>query len=629
MATIDLNGPWFFTPDPDQQGIAEEFFQQATFEEIQHEFKQVEVPSCWQTDARLEKYEGWAWYCREFAVPGDQVTSLRDETEAFLHFKAVNYMATVWLNGTQLGSHEGGFLPFRFAVPVNLLRERRNHVAVLVDNIRRPDGVPSEATDWFNWAGIHRDVVLEVVPRARFQDLRVITRVPSRRRAEVEVRFQQTAPFAFQWRVTRAGPNDREAVGESGEGGGEDDVVLASGACAPGDAARVQGFQFEVRHPALWSPEHPALHYLVLETPAGTELARVRFGIREFQVRGYRLYLNRQRLVMRGASLHEELMPHGRTYPVSERRRDVRAMKALGFNALRTAHYTHAEALVAVADEEGLLILEEIPLYWGCAFKNPRTFKLAASMVRDMIKRDVNHPSVVMWSMGNEIPVERPECDQFMRRLMRLARHHDATRLVSYVSMRYWCDTTRRAADVTCINGYFGWYYPTEHQLNWVLEGVYNSNPGRPLIYTEFGAGAKLGHHADEATFLAGRFSEERQAAVIAHHVRTFNAKPYVAGWFIWLYRDFRSHMRLNQYQQGYNRKGLVSEKNEPKLVARMMPRLVTDKYEALRHRHWWAKFCQKLFFPLALAFAFISGAISNVVSRKSANTYYEPRPAE
>jgi hypothetical protein len=126
---------------------------------------------------------------------------------------------------------------------------------------------------------------------------------------------------------------------------------------------------------------------------------------------------------------------------------------------------------------------------------------------------------------------------------------------------------------------YFGWYYLTVYQLNFFLDAMYHSNINNPWIITEFGADAKYG-----ITDPNIKSSEANQARLISYSIKVFNSKPYIAGWFIWLYRDFRSPMRLNPFQQGYNRKGIVDEQNRPKLIARVIKRIIKEKLPYIRH---------------------------------------------
>jgi beta-glucuronidase len=340
-------------------------------------------------------------------------------------------------------------------------------------------------------------------------------------------------------------------------------------------------FSLVVSDPEVWSPDSPSLYKFEAQIADCEAGYSTKFGIRTIEVRQSGIYLNNNLIRIRGVSMHEELMPYGRTIPEKERLKDLRMMKKLGFNTLRTAHYSHDERLIALADEVGILILEEIPVYWFCDFKNPKVLKLALSMIKGLISRDFNHPSVILWSCGNEINVEHRACYRFMHQLMQSAKKLDSSRIITYVSSRMFSDQLRSKSDLPCLNTYFGWYYFSERNLNRVLDFIHQTAPTQPLLITEFGADAKHGFHSKELQ----KFSEEKQASILSESIRTFNSKDYIAGWIIWIYRDFRSPMRMNQYQQGFNRKGIVSDKNESKLIIKVIRNLLWEKPQKRRIR--------------------------------------------
>lgn len=322
--------------------------------------------------------------------------------------------------------------------------------------------------------------------------------------------------------------------------------------------------------------------------------------------------------------MHEELMPYGRTIPEKERLKDLRMMRKLGFNTLRTAHYSHDEKLIALADEVGILTLEEIPVYWFCDFKNPKVLKLALSMIKGLIYRDFNHPSVILWSCGNEINVEHRVCYRFMHQLMQSAKKLDSSRIITYVSSRMFSDQLRTKSDLPCLNTYFGWYYLSERNLNRVLDFIHQTAPNQPLLITEFGADAKYGFHSKEFQ----KFSEEKQASILSESIRTFNSKDYIAGWIIWIYRDFRSPMRLNTYQQGFNRKGLVSDKNERKLITKMIRNLLWEK-PGKRRINLLARY-YFLFKPVELLiFGIFYEFFQNLFLKKTFEKYYSQKPVD
>jgi beta-glucuronidase len=380
-------------------------------------------------------------------------------------------------------------------------------------------------------------------------------------------------------------------------------------------------FSFELENPKLWNPDHPELYKLEMHLVGTNEQKSVQFGVRSIQSTKNGLFLNNMRIKLQGISLHEEQVPYYRTMSTDIRQRDILAIKELGFNALRTAHYPHDESLIELADREGLFILEEIPVYWGVAFDDPEVFKTAAHMLRTLIFRDYNHPSVIMWSCGNEIPVSNLACSRFIKNLMRYARTLDTNRLISYVSMNMFTDRVRRKSDINCINTYFGWYYLAHRSFGFLLDTIRYTNSKKHWILTEYGAGAKLGFHKPLRS--AFKFSEEYQASLISHHIKTMNSRDYMAGWFIWIYRDFKSHMRLNPYQSGYNRKGIVDEYNKKKLIAKIMPKIIRKHSQKIRNHNIFAAIFLGIIFPIARVVGVLIDIIHPQLGVKDADEYY------
>jgi len=547
-----LNGNWRAKPDPRDAGVADRWFLPGNSGKGNTGWEETPVPSCWNCDPRYERYEGVFWYSTDFQAPEAGAPHLNDTALLFL---GVNYRCRVWINGNEAGAHEGGFLPFEINFPAGALRES-NRLVLRVDNIRSAEQIPGENFDWMNYGGITRDVILEARNARRFRHARVSPALLPGGGASLSVSFSQTESFPFKWTVSRNG------------------TVVCEGAVEPRDTAGV--FVIDMDTADYWSPESPALYDLRLAPLADgyADPFATRFGVREIRVEGRKILLNGAPVILKGVNLHEELVPFGRCVPAVERWNDARRIKTAGFNALRTAHYTHDEELLRATDEIGLLVLEEIPVYWDLNYKSDKLRSLAASMVGDMIHRDFNHPSVIMWSVGNEIPVENPDCDRLIAELMDLARTLDPSRPATYVSCRFLIDKTRRAADVCCVNCYIGWYWGNEKDLAGLLELTRTTAPDKPWIITEFGACAEKGFRSDKCQ----KFSEDRQAQFLSHYIKTLNSADWVSGWFIWVWRDFRSPIRNNPHQKGFNRKGLVNEKNEPKLIMDKLPCLIDAK---------------------------------------------------
>jgi len=581
---ISLNGNWFCEVDKKDIGKKENWFNYNFFESKKN-LTEIKIPISFNTLKEYENFEGifWHYYLFDF----DQQNK---EMDVFIEFEGSNYFTEVWLNNEFLGDNEGGFLPFKFKLKkLSLLKAKSNFLTVRVDNIRRKDGIPGLFFDWFNWGGIYRDVNLIILRKNRLEKVRIKTLLPSRKKSLIRISYRIKGSLNFKWSIIEPDKKDDNIPIVSGTKPNQDNITIT------------------INNPKLWSPDSPKLYkFIIKPIDIGNKreiLFQTKFGIRQIETKGIYLYLNKQQIKIKGASLHEEYMPYGRTIPYEKREEDIKNMKSFGFNALRTAHYSHDEKLMDAADKLGILILEEIPLWGFCDFGNPKTFKLAAKMLKRLIERDYNHPSVIWWSVGNEVPIQQPNCSRFMRRLMEWVRMYDDTRLVTYVSYKFFIDLTQRKADIAAVNVYLGWYYAGVNQLNFMVDAMRSLSPNKPWIFTEFGAGAKYGFKLGWNK--QAKFSEEKQVHTIEYTIRTLNSKDYIAGWFIWIYRDFRSLMRTNQFQQGYNRKGIVSEKNERKLITKLFPEIVNEQRK-VKNLSLLGSLLTAYFFPLLIIGNFI-----------------------
>ncbi|WP_371806769.1 glycoside hydrolase family 2 protein [Candidatus Lokiarchaeum ossiferum] len=583
-----LNGTWNLIVDPQKKGEKESWFSPTFLNNQKYSVEKIAVPSNYNTIPKLFEYTGVVWYILELS----EFPAISSKEDLFLCFDGANYIAKIWINGQFIGEHEGGFLPFKFRLPNPLKLKQpngdKNWLVVKIDTSIVKDGIPGESTDWFNWGGLHRDVYWEIKNKIRIDHVKIKSSFnsPWPHSAQISISIKKNNfsknlldEHVLTCRIYELRKDNLTQIKRASQIYIQQEFSL--------DTRSIQQFNMDILNPKLWSPTEPNLYEIELQIKNLTSPVIERFGIRMIETQEHLLLLNKRPIKMKGASLHEELEPYGRHYSTQLRRSELQAMKALGFNALRSAHYSHDERLCQLCDEEGLLLLEEIPLYWNIEYTNRKIIKLAAQMIRDLISRDFNHPSVIVWSVGNEVPVEDLGCRQTIKLLLQYARKLDPSRLVTYASCRMVSDVTRKYSSINAINFYFGWYYMTPYNLNFFLDAMYyGTHPKTPWIMTEFGAGAKYGEHN-----LKEKFSEENQARTIAHQIQVMNSKPYMAGWFIWIYRDFRSSQRLNRFQQGFNRKGIVSEKNEKKLIARIMPQLINKKIERIRHYRGLAQF--------------------------------------
>ncbi|MFW9819295.1 MAG: glycoside hydrolase family 2 protein [Candidatus Thorarchaeota archaeon] len=566
MKTISLSGKWKCKPDYSNLGVAYEWYSPNNYALIDNSLIYINIPKSFNLLKDFESFEGIFWHFYEF----DLDESIKNiEFDYKLRFKGSNYNTKVWLNGHSLGEHDGGFTPFYFDIN-GIIKQTKNLIVVRTDNTRRIGQIPSISFDWFNWGGIYREIDILILNKERIDNVIIKTHLLTRKKSKLEIFFRKLGEFPIQWKILDT----------------DNKTVLFKGKILESDDQNLIEITFD--DPKLWSPEDPNLYFLrFYNNNSGVQketLIKTHFGIREIDISGTYIYLNKRRIFLKGVSLHEENMPHGRTIPYEKRKEDIENIKSIGFNALRTAHYSHDEDLIDIADKVGLLILEEIPVYQHCNFKNANTYNIAEKMLKELIQRDINHPSVIWWSVGNELPLHQRRAGKFTKKLMNFARRLDDSRIVTCVSRKLLPDLTRKYVDVATINTYFGWYYGHENMISLLLDLIRTPVFNKPWICTEFGAGAKYGYHEDWKKQV--KYSEERQLQILEHTIKTINSKNFFAGWFIWIYRDFKSPKRINKFQKGYNRKGIVSgEANEKKLIYYRLPKILNGKNKTIGTR--------------------------------------------
>jgi len=478
-------------------------------------------------------YEGGAWFTREFAYQPRAAAE-----RVFLRVGAASYDAKVFLNGEFLGSHYGASTPFFVELTGRLQSE--NRLQLYASNTRKADRVPMHHIDWFNYAGIHRDVELLRLPPVFIKDL-FVRLVPGSGRRAIAVTVTLSDPVTTAARCSLPGLGLQATIPVAA---GRGEVELAA-------------------QPDCWSPEHPALYEVTVETDEDRVSDRV--GFREIAVRGTEILLNDQPIFLRGMCVHEDDEQTGRVASREDIARRLAHAKELGCNFLRLVHYPHHEWVAQMADEAGILLWSEIAVYWAVDFGNPVTLRDATNQLSELILRDRNRASVIIWGLGNE----NPDTDvrlHFLSTLARTARTLDDTRLVSAAclidkqALRI-ADRLTAVLDVIGINEYYGWYDPDFRELAAIGR---NSSPGKPVIVTETGGDGLAGLHGAETVLT----TEEHQAWIYRNQLRTLREIPFVRGMTPWVLYDFRSPRRQNSYQRGYNIKGLIARDKRTKKAA-------------------------------------------------------------
>ena len=287
-------------------------------------------------------------------------------------------------------------------------------------------------------------------------------------------------------------------------------------------------------------------------------------------MRGTDILLNGKPLFLRGISIHEEapLRPR-RAWSDDDARTTLSWAKELGCNFVRLAHYPHNEAMLRMADQLGVLVWEEVPVYWTIQWQNPETLRNAQNQLGELISRDHNRAALIIYSVANETPISEPR-NQFLHQLIQQAHSSDPTRLVSAALQANETQKGNRLSirindpiadelDVMGNNEYIGWY---SHRIIDLDTTDWSSEYNKPLIMSELGADALFGKHGEADT----RWTEEYQASLYEHQIAMLKRIAFLRGMTPWILKDFRSPRRtLPGIEDYFNRKGLVSDRGEKK----------------------------------------------------------------
>jgi beta-glucuronidase len=494
------------------------------------------VPGDWNSQKEaLLYYEGTVWFKRSFDYRLESPSK-----RLFVHFGAVNYRAEVYLNGHKLGVHEGGFTPFNFEV-TKLLRPVGNFLVLKVDNTRRREAIPTLNTDWWNYGGITRDVSLIEEPQTFIRDY--------------AVQLKKNDAKTLAGFVQLDGAADDEAVQiEIPELGIKQALTTHKGRA-----------DFEIRLGPVnyWSPQSPKLYEVFVST--GQQRLRELIGLRTISTEGPNILLNGKPIFLRGISLHEENpLRGGRAHSEADALQALRWAKELGCNYVRLAHYPHNEHMLRLADQMGLLVWEEIPVYWTVDFGSAAALSSAQQQLSEVIQRDKNRAAVIIWSMANETPPSEPR-NRFLTQLIQHSKTLDNTRLLSAALERHeqagdpstqvLDDAIGEQLDIVAFNQYIGWYGGTPDdapKAKWIIP--FN----KPVVMSEFGADALQGLHGSRNE----RWSEEYQEYLYQQTLLMAQNIPNLRGMSPWILADFRSPRRvLPGIQDGWNRKGLISSR--------------------------------------------------------------------
>ncbi|XP_041808204.1 beta-glucuronidase [Chelmon rostratus] len=579
----ELNGLWDFRAD--RSPNRNQGFERAWYKSRLAETGPVidmPVPASYNDitqDPALRNFIGWVWYEREVVVPARWAAD--EDIRVVLRVASAHYFSIVWVNGVKVAEHEGGHLPFEAEIG-SLIRKDptapcRITIAVnntltphtlppgsiqhMDDRTKYPDGffVQNIYFDFFNYAGLHRPVVLYTTPKAYVDDITVVTDFSDNTGVvKYKVSVQGAATATLKVSLI---DKDGRSVASSSEPSGVLKVV-------------------DVK---LWWP------YLMHENPGYLYSMEVRLiasdksspyedvytlpvGIRTVNVTSTQFLINNKPFYFHGVNKHEDSDIRGKGFDLPLIVKDFNLLKWLGANSFRTSHYPYAEEILQMCDRYGIVVIDECP---GVGIKDILSFGNASlahhlDVMDELVRRDKNHPSVVMWSVANEPASEMPPAEFYFKTLIKHTKDLDPTRPVTYITdSNYARDKGAPFVDVICVNSYLSWYHDSGHlevipiQLNTQFENWYGKYQ-KPIIQTEYGADAVSGLHSDPPIM----FTEEYQNVVLQSYHKVFDQKrkQYVIGELIWNFADFMTAQGITRVVG--NKKGIFSRQRQPKAAA-------------------------------------------------------------
>lgn len=556
-----MSGIYGFSTDPEGLGETERWFEGLP------NSRPIAVPASWNEQYQdLDDYVGTGWYERlEFIPP------LWQGRHVLLRVGAAYYYTKVWVNGTFVGEHEGGSLPFDLDVTDCVHYGQSNRIVFSVDAEPQPDRLPPgnfplEEWNWtlqgqfppnnydfYPYGGIHRPVYLLAIPEEHIQDI-IIRTTYNGNRAQIAFEINANTSRFDRFSIFLDNELRYEISGGNIEG-----IV-------------------EIDDPILWEPGCPHLYNLKVQAKKKGQVVdeyAVPIGIRTIEVKSGQLLLNGKPVFLKGFGKHEDFMISGKGLNEPVMVKDYNLLRWIGANSYRTSHYPYSEEMMDMADQLGVLVIDESPLV-GLMRRNfdSRTLQKSKAFIREMILRDRNHPSVIMWSVANEPKSNEPEAAPFFKELYDYTRSLDDSRPVT---MATGLDPTSDLAvghfDVISLNKYYGWYtYPgrldeADRQLAEELE-QWHAKYDKPIFISEFGADAISGLHYDPPR----QFSEEYQAEMLIRQYQLFENMPFVIGAHVWAFADFKTSQIYARVL--LNRKGVFTRERQPKLAAHALRRL-------------------------------------------------------
>lgn len=568
----NLSGVWRFKIDKGNKGLEESWYSKSLEDTIL-----MPVPSSYNDitqDISIRDHIGYVWYEREFFVP-----SSWKGKRIFIRVGSASHFSIVWVNGEKVLEHKGGFLPFEGEITHLVRFDEENRLTIAVSNIldwtTLPPGELREINDpmhpqgyrtldyyfdFYNYSGIHRPVYIYTVPEEYISDITVTTDIKGK---DGEISYKvEVAGRKDRMEVILLDKDKREIYRTYGEEG-----------------------KIPVKDAKFWEPSNPYLYTLKVNLLSDSELKdsyQLKVGIRTVEVKDGKFLLNGKPIYFKGFGKHEDSSIRGKGLDLVIALKDFYLLKWINANSFRTSHYPYAEEMLDLADEFGILVIDEAPAVGMNIFGlmgpsrkvfceeriNEKTLEYHIQVMKELIDRDKNHPCVVMWSVANEPASHEEGAEDYFRRVIEVTRSLDPTRPVTLVDcMHAENSKTAKYVDVICVNRYYSWYTDSgdleliEYQLERDLLAWYTKYK-KPVFLTEYGADTIPGFHQDPPVM----FTEEYQEEMIKRFNRVLDRLSFVIGEHVWCFTDFATRQGIIRVMG--NRKGVFTRERHPKKVA-------------------------------------------------------------
>jgi beta-galactosidase len=534
--TASLCGEWFFRTDPDNSGIEQKWYD--THAPSNKDWRSVSVPHTWQVEDLLTGYRGVAWYWRHFDAPATwQQCAVRVEFEAVFH------TARVWVNGSPAGEHaRKGYTAFTLSIAHLIRWGQLNTIAVRVDNAFNQNMLPrGQSSDWANDGGIFRPVQLLVTPKT-FVERVDVDAAPDLKSGDGNLAI--VAHIRNTGVKTWSGKASFRVVDE------ESGLIVLAG---PRDSAlsvnpngtQVLAFQAILPKAKLWHFDYPNLYrleFVISDEPDVHEYGTT-FGVRKLEIIGGAFHLNGERVRLMGVERMAGSDPAlGMAESADQIKSDYADLKHLNCIFTRV-HWPQDKRVLDYCDRHGILMQSEIPAWGAATFDrmvaepDEDIMQNGLEQLREMIGRDRNHPSVVVWGLCNEIGGQAPPAYQFAKRMREEAKRLDPSRLCSYASDSLRNTPQRDVAglmDFIETNEYYGsWYAGTAEDVARHFDEVHAAFPDKPIVVSEYGYCACAADRPE---------GDDRRIDIMRSHDAAIRSKDFVGGAIFFCYNDYRTH---------------------------------------------------------------------------------------